>query len=212
MENIKRLPGVVVRGQVPIPNNDYRLEIGRKLSLNAIAEAEKMYGSYCVILIQKNSLIDQPESKDVHPIGVLAKVAMKIKLPNGNFKVKFNLLSRMQVVDINQIDPFFLVDYQELDTVATNDQEEMTLVKMVTTEITNNPNQLSTSATQILQDAQGVASNDKFADMIANSLKISDQEKYRYIAELSVAKRLKMVLADLTKVKMINDLEQKNQR
>jgi ATP-dependent Lon protease len=47
MELSKSLPAVVVRGTMPIPNNDFRVEVGRKISrLKAIEESEKGFGQY----------------------------------------------------------------------------------------------------------------------------------------------------------------------
>ncbi|OYX83417.1 MAG: hypothetical protein B7Y83_11510 [Flavobacteriales bacterium 32-34-25] len=53
MEN-KNLPAIVVRGIVPIPNNDFRTEIGRSISFKALDESENSFGNYVLILIQKN--------------------------------------------------------------------------------------------------------------------------------------------------------------
>jgi len=209
MEINRSLPAVVVRGQVPIPNNDYRIEVGRKLSLKAIEEAEKGFGSFVVILIQKNALIDEPTATDVYPVGILAKVAMKIKLPNGSFKTKFNLINRVDVSNILQTEPYFIAEFKELETISTNDEEENTLVKMVKTEVSNNANQLTVNATNLLESVNQIISNDKFADIVANALKINDHEKYRYVSEVSVVKRLRLILGDINKVKMMSDLENK---
>ena len=93
MELYKNLPAVVVRGTTPIPNNDFRIEVGRKISLKAIEEAETNFEKYVIILIQKNPLIESPAPEDIEEYGGLAKVAMKIKLPSDNYKVKFNVIS-----------------------------------------------------------------------------------------------------------------------
>jgi ATP-dependent Lon protease len=58
MELAKNLPAVIVRGIMPIPNNDFRIEVGRKVSLRAVEEAEKNFGGYTLILIQKNPIIE----------------------------------------------------------------------------------------------------------------------------------------------------------
>jgi ATP-dependent Lon protease len=80
MELAKSLPAIVVRGTIPIPNNDFRIEVGRKISLKAVEEAEKNFGSYVIILVQKNPLIEEPTTKDIESFGVLAKIQMKINL------------------------------------------------------------------------------------------------------------------------------------
>jgi len=41
MPSKKILPALVTRGVVPLPNNDFRIEIGRPFSLKALDEAEE---------------------------------------------------------------------------------------------------------------------------------------------------------------------------
>src|SRR5690554_7133824 len=98
MELYKNLPAVVVRGTTPIPNNDFRIEVGRKISLKAIEEAETNFEKYVIILIQKNPLIESPAPEDIEEYGVLAKVAMKIKLPSRSEEHTSELQSRPHLV------------------------------------------------------------------------------------------------------------------
>ncbi|MFA7376678.1 MAG: LON peptidase substrate-binding domain-containing protein, partial [Acholeplasmataceae bacterium] len=85
----KNLPAIVVRGLVPLPNNDFRTEIGRNISFKALEESETSFNNYVLILIQKNPMIENPTPNDIEEYGVLAKTTMKLKLPNGNLKAKF---------------------------------------------------------------------------------------------------------------------------
>lgn len=41
MTETRVLPALAVRGVVPIPNNDFRIEVGREMSIKALEEAEK---------------------------------------------------------------------------------------------------------------------------------------------------------------------------
>ena len=203
------LPAVIVRGVVPIPNNDFRIEVGRKVSLKAVEEAEKSFSSYVLVLVQKNPLIENPTTSDLESYGVLAKVAMKIKLPNDNYKVKFNIVSRIRVKEYFLVDPYFVADYEEVATELGDLNEEATLVKMVAQEVVANANQLLNNGTVVTDAIQSGFSSDRLADIIAFNLKINDTDKYKYLAELNLNKRLKLILEDISKVKMIADLEQR---
>src|SRR5690554_208976 len=112
MDNNKALPVVVVRGIVPIPHNEFRIDVGRKISLKAIEEAEKNFDSHILIMVQKNPLIDYPTTSDIEEYGVLAKVAMKIKLSNNTFKVKFNLIDRIKLNSFYMVDLYFVAEYE----------------------------------------------------------------------------------------------------
>ncbi len=209
MPNKKILPALVTRGVVPLPNNDFRIEVGRTFSLKALDEAEDKYGKYLVLLIQKNPLIDIPTPEDVEEYGVLAKLAMKIKLPNDTYKVKFNIIKRIKVVEYTKTEDVFEVEYEELEEVFDGDiQEVITTVKMITTEIAKNPTQLLDSQ-MVLEKIEGETTPDKIADIIAYNLKINELQKYKYVEEPDVLKRLKFILMDINQQKMIVELEEK---
>lgn len=209
MELQTSLPAIVVRGIVPIPNNDFRIEVGRKVSLKAIEESEKSFSSYVLILVQKNPLIENPTVADIETHGVLAKIAMKIKLPNNNYKIKFNLMSRIKVNEYFLTDPYFVADYEELESKVGEIEEETTLLKLITDEAVVNANQLFNNAQVITSQIQSGLTSDKMADILAYNLRTQDTEKYKYLAELNVNSRLKLILEDINRLKMIADLEQR---
>ena len=60
MPNKNILPALVTRGVIPLPNNDFRIEVGRPFSLKTLDEAEDKLDKYLILLIQKNPLIDVP--------------------------------------------------------------------------------------------------------------------------------------------------------
>ena len=209
MELSRSLPAIVVRGTMPIPNNDFRIEVGRKISLKAVEEAEKNFGSYVIILIQKNPLIEEPTTEDIEKYGVLAKIQMKIKLPNDAYKVKLSILNRIKVKDYFLTDPYYVVEYDEQETVMTDTDEEVTLVKMVVSEIASHQQTILQPNNQLMEKIQQGLTSEKVCDMVAFNLKSSEQEKYKYLEENDLNKRLRMVLEDINKQKMIVNLEQK---
>ena len=49
------LPAIAVRGLVPLPNNEFKIEVGRPNSILALDAAEKMYGGNIILLVQKDA-------------------------------------------------------------------------------------------------------------------------------------------------------------
>ncbi len=209
MELSKSLPAIVVRGTVPIPNNDFRIEVGRKVSLKALEEAEKNFGSYALVLIQKNPLIEEPTIDDIEAYGALVKVQMKIKLPNDAYKVKLQVISRIKIKEYFLTDPYFVVEYQEHETIGGNVDEEVTLIKMIVQEVANNAQTILVPNNQVLEKVQQGLSTEKICDIVVFNLKSPDQQKYKYVEEANLNNRLRMLLEDINKQKMIVDLEQK---
>lgn len=209
MQTIKSLPAIAVRGIVPIPNNDFRIEVGRKKSLDAVEVSEKDFGQYIAILVQKDPLVEDPTTEEIETHGVLAKIAMKIKLPNGNFKIKFTILERIKIKEYLLDNDYFVVDYEELETVVEGNDEEVALVKMVVQEIAENESTILQPNNNVIEKIQQGLTTTKVVDLIANFLKMNEMERYKYLPELSLNKRLKLILEDVNREKMILDIERK---
>ena len=205
----KSLPAIAVRGIVPIPNNDLRIEVGRKNSLSAIKESETSFGQFIVILVQKDPLIEDPAKEDLFEYAALAKVAMKIKLPNGNFKVKFTVIKRLKIENYLENKEHFFVSYEEIDTVITNSEEELTLVKMVVEEVAKNGAQFLLPNNNVVASIQKEITTEETADLIANHLDVDGFKKYRYLEEPILSQRYKMLLEDIEYRKMVVDIERK---
>lgn len=203
------LPALVTRGVVPLPNNDFRLEVGRPFSVKALDESEANYGKFIVLLIQKNPLIDVPTPEDVEEYGVLARLVMKIKLPNDTYKVKFNVIKRVKVLEYTKTDDLFMVNYEELEAEMKDSMEEILVtVKLINEEISKNPQQILDSQ-MTLERIEATDNPDIWADVVAFNLRINDPAKYKYIPEVNVLNRLKFILTDINQQKMIVELEEK---
>lgn len=209
MENQKALPVVVVRGIVPIPHNEFRIDVGRKMSLKAIEEAEKNFDSQILIMVQKNPLIDNPTTSDIEEYGVLAKVAMKIKLSNNTYKVKFNLIQRIKLSSFYMVEPYFVAEYNLVNNVFGDKDEEVTLIKLVADQLQDNARLIMNNDQKVIQKLGSGLSTDNIADLLAYNLKVFEATKYKYLEEVNVNERLKLILADIHHQRMVIDLENK---
>ena len=202
------LPAIAIRGIVPLPSNEFKIEVGRSNSVMALDAAEKMYGGNIVLLVQKDGSTDVNKD-DIQPIGVLAKITLKLKLPSGNYRVKFKISNRVSITEYASEDPYFVVNYEKLFSILDNDNMEEALAKNVENELLNNQSILA-SSNEVLKLLQDKANLDVLTDVIAYQLKLSsNQSKYRYLEELSVSKRLNMILEDIEREKQIVEIENK---
>ena len=204
-----RLPAVPVRGVVFLPNSDVRVEVGRDFSKNAVAEAETNRDGHVILLFQSNPEIVEPEFADFIEVGLLARISVKIKLPNGNYKIKFEPLGRVQINDMITKEPFYLIDFTTMVLRPENLDEEQVLLKMVSKEIVENAQFLFRDAKKILDSLQGGITSDRLCDMIASELRISENERVKYLITISINKRLQYLLEDIEKEKNLQSIESK---
>lgn len=204
------LPAIAVRGIVPLPSNEFRIEVGRLNSIQALEAAEKMYGGNIILLIQKDSTATEISKDDIEPIGVLAKIILKLKLPNGNYKVKFKISNRIKVMEYTSVDPYFVVNYEKIFSILENSDYELALMNNVSQEISKGANNLLTSPEEVSKLLQQGVNGDMLTDVIAYQLKVnSNVSKYKFLEELSVVRRLQMIIEEIERERQIVEIENK---
>ena len=200
-------PAIAVRGITPIPNNDLRIEVGRKNSIAALDLAEGKHNSNIVLLLQNNPTLEQVGPKDLLPIAVLGKITLKVKLPNGNYKVKFKLIKRVEVLEYVSTEPCFTVSFKDALTTNGNPDEEIALVKMIADEVMPKAKDLLASAEDVISSIQNGCSTEVACDKISFNLKTSDVDKSKYLLELNLNKRLSFILQDIKHEQQIIEIE-----
>ncbi|NLD26850.1 MAG: hypothetical protein GX661_05765, partial [Acholeplasmataceae bacterium] len=66
------LPAMAIRGRVPLPNNEIRIDVGRKESILALKEAVDG-NKYMALFVQNDHNMDNPGIDNINPIGIVAK-------------------------------------------------------------------------------------------------------------------------------------------
>lgn len=201
------LPGIAIRGIAPFPHTDLRIEVGRIVSKNALLEAEKNYDNHVLLLIQENPMHDDVTEQNILDYGVVAKIGIKIKLPNGNFKVKFDPIVRAEVLNQTQTNPFFLTQFNTMPTIQDDIDQELALVRMLAKQVVDHNKTLLKNPKPALEAIQKGVSSDKLCDIIVNNLKISENDKFKYIKTASLNKRLNYLLEDIEKEKYMSQIE-----
>ena len=206
---IEILPAIAVRKEAPIPNNDLRIEVGREISLHALNLAETKYDSNIILLLQENPAVEAVTPDDILPVGVLAKITLKVKLPSGNYKVKFRLLQRVEIEDFITETPCFTVKYNPLNTVYGNPDEEVALVKMVIDELMPKAKEYLNNVDDVINQIQSGATTEVVCDRIAFNLRSTDTDKSKYVLEADLNRRLNYILQDLKHEQQIIEIENK---
>lgn len=202
------LPVLPVRGVISLPNTEIRLEIGRPQSIEALEVCEE-YSNYVVLVSQVDPNVEVPQSDDLLQYGTIAKVTMKIKLPNGHYKVKFNALTRVEVQEFTQLDPYFMGVVQTMPSIPLQEEQETAIMRLLTEEVIEHGSSLFVHPNDVKELIEGAKDADQATDIVAFYLRISEEEKVKYLQETNVEERLTLLLKDIEKEKYIADLEMK---
>ena len=203
--NSSVLPAMAVRGIVPLPNNEIRLEVGRKESILALKEAA-MSNKYLALFVQKNPNLEKPTASDVYKEGLVVKILYDMETANIH-KVKVLGIVRCDLIEVIQTEPYWLVNQVTKPIVNDEVETELAHVRLLIKEIENDGAKLFEGNPELAQTiSQGVTA-DKLTDVLAYNLHFDLNAKLRYLQTPSVSKRLNYMIEDVKREKYILKLE-----
>lgn len=200
------LPAMAVRGIVPLPNNEIKLEVGRDESLAALKEAAQ-YKNYIVLLFLNDANDAEATQENVLRHGVVAQIVYDMPVVKNIHKVKLNGIIRCEVNEFLDFKPFIQVDVTTLPSVSENMDEELAAVRLLVEEMKKDAALLNNNQDLINTISKGVTA-DKLTDLLAFHLNLDINHKIKYLQTISVFARLKFMLEDVKKEKYIISIEQ----
>ncbi len=201
-------PLLPLRDIVIFPSMVVPLFVGREKSIKALQEVMKSDKSI-VLVTQKNSEIDDPNSKDLYQFGCLSKVLQLLKLPDGTVKVLVEGEKRVKIVKHNENSEKYLTC--EVETVedqnvsAELDQLALGLIKKF--------DRLQVLSKKDLNEGSGNIKHLKNASQISNNLSanlnIQIFEKQELLEIIDLKKRLEKIHGIIEKETSVLSVEKK---
>jgi len=189
---INSKPLLPLRDIVVFPSMVVPLFVGREKSIKALQEVMKTDKSI-VLVSQKNSEIDDPETKDIYGYGCLSKVLQLLKLPDGTVKVLVEGEKRVKIHETTKENSNFLSCNIEIieDINKTKESElfALSIVKKFEKLLVINKRDLSDSVNSIkkLKDPSQIADN------VASNLNLQIFEKQELLETFDLRKRLEKI-------------------
>ena len=201
-------PLLPLRDIVIFPSMVVPLFVGREKSIKALQEVMKTDKSI-VLVTQKNSEIDDPDSKDLYQYGCMSKVLQLLKLPDGTVKVLVEGEKRIKILKYNVSTSNYLtceVDIME-DQNVSKDLEAFAvgLIKKFDRLQVLSKKDLGDSSSNIknLKDPSQIANN------ISANLNIQIFEKQELLEILDLKKRLEKIHQLIEKETSVLSVEKK---
>lgn len=199
------LPAMAIRGRVPLPNNEIRLEVGRKESILAIKEAVNQ-SKYIALFVQKDHNEDNPGINDVNRNGLIAKVIYNMEGQNVH-KVKLLGIVRCKLLEFTETEPYWSASVVTVPIENDDMDKELAYVRLLIEELQTESKALfegNAELTGVI--SQGVTA-DKLTDVLAYNLPLDLNTKMKYLSTPNVGLRLRYMLEDLKREKYIRNLE-----
>ena len=201
-------PLLPLRDIVIFPSMVVPLFVGREKSIKALQEVMKSDKSI-VLVTQKNSEVDDPNSNDLYQYGCLSKVLQLLKLPDGTVKVLVEGEKRIKILKFNEDNSNFLTCEVEIADDLNISRELGSLAQGLVKKFDKlqilNKKDLNDGSTNLknLTDPSQIANN------ISSNLSIQIFEKQELLETLDLKKRLERIYQIIEKETSVLSVEKK---
>jgi len=210
------LPILPLKNTVLFPGVVIPITAGRDASIKLINEAnngDKTIG----VVAQKDSNVENPEAKDLHHLGVVARILRVLKMPDGNTTVIIQGKKRFKINEVVANEPFFKATVQSVPEVkpATESEEFSAIIESI-----------KDLSLQIIKDSPTIPSEASFAiknieshsfliNFISSNMNLTVEEKQSLLETNDLKERalatLKFMNMEFQKLELRNNIQSKVQ-
>ncbi|WHH60251.1 endopeptidase La [Petroclostridium sp. X23] len=202
------LPLLPLRGLTVFPYMILHFDVGRAKSIKALEEA--MINNQLIFLVtQKDIQTDDPQEDDVFKIGTISKIKQLLKLPGDTIRVLVEGLSRAEITEIMQSEPFVMSEVVERIVIEPQiEKVEMEAIKRKIHSVLEEYFQLSNKISpDTMVSVMTIEDPGQLADVIAANIVLKQEDKQQILTELNPRERLEQLIVILSKEVQILEVE-----
>lgn len=212
----EKLPVGPLRDTVMFPGTSLPIVSGRIKSKAALDQAWAT-NRQIVFVTQKNSRIEDPESKDLYQVGTICLLKRMIRNPDGEYTVSAEGLARVFIKSYSQTDPYLEAEVEEIPELFEKNEEVEALMRTIRDQFRRfielggnplfDPNALSNWAASWTVVSQNDDPN-LLVNSIAQAVDFKTIDKQQLLEMISAADRLQRLSELLAKEIKILEISQ----
>ncbi|MFP6779020.1 MAG: endopeptidase La [Alphaproteobacteria bacterium] len=192
--NSNILPLIPLRDIVVFPSMIAPLFVGRDKSVKALENAMNV-NKKVILVTQRDSILDDPEYKDVYDVGTLGKILQLLRLPDGTVKVLIEGGKRVKVKNFFGNEAYLQGSFEVItENIKIDSLEEKALLRTASEKFEEYTKLNKKITTDIVNTISEIKEISKMADSIASNLNISLSEKQDLLEQLTASIRMEKVL------------------
>jgi ATP-dependent Lon protease len=206
------LPMLPVRDIVIFPYMFLPLFVGRESSIKAVESA--MEKDRLILLVtQKDPANDKPGPDDIYPVGTVAMVMKKLKLPDNRIKILVQGIAKARIKSYAQEDPTFLVEIEKIEDIVLTDLsvEIEALMRNVKEHCEKILSLKGLVSPEIMEVLENVNDPGRLADLVASNLRLNIEESQKVLEIRDPVERLNKVNEHLSKELELSTVQAKIQ-
>lgn len=201
------LPVVPIRDGLVFPHTEAPLIFGRNKTIRAFEEALAK-NKQLLLVLQKNSRLNDPNIPDLYSIGVIILVERYASLEHGELQVLVRGLEKVRIIRYLNEEPFLTAEYEVLGDTGEIDEKVKAMVMHLTNELKKAINIGKTIDFIALMNLFSELSPLDFSYQVAGVLDLRPNEKQLLLEENNFKKRLEKEVELLGKETKVLEIEQ----
>jgi ATP-dependent Lon protease len=178
-----------LRDIIVFPHMVVPLFVGREKSIRALEDAMAA-NKQIVLAAQKKAQNNNPEDKDIFPIGTLANIIQLLRLPDGTLKVLVEGIQRFRVTKYLEKDSIFRIEGDVLDEVMSSTVEAEAFVRSIKGTFEAYVKLNKRIPPELLMSVLAIEEPGKLADTIVPHLNVKVEEKQKLLEMVDAVPRL----------------------
>lgn len=203
------LPILPLKNTVLFPGVVVPITVGRDRSLALVKKAyagDKIIG----VVTQKDEDIEEPEDKDLHRVGTMARIIKLIKMPDGSKSIVIQGKSGFEVEEFTQSNPFFKAKVKaypkEMDIQGVELDASIRNIKETATRIINLSPNIPSEATIAVNN---INSPTFLLNFISSNLNVGIEKKQQLLEIQKFSDNLNKVMEFLEQEVQVLDMSEK---
>ncbi len=210
-EKDKRIPLVPLREVVAFPSMVIPLNAQRTAAQKAVEAAMAGRGNRIVLVVQKDSNVDEPSPKDLYDVGCIAEIYKVLKSTDKGLRVLAEGQTRVKILEMGVTDGYFEARVEPMEDLDTHDPKLEALWRTVQKQFDEYVKLSRRIPQEVAQSIWNMEDPGRFSFNVANSLPMKTDERQNFLSTERVATRLERLATLLVKELEILDLERKIQ-
>ena len=178
-----------LRDIIVFPHMVVPLFVGREKSIRALEEAMSSR-KQIILSAQKKAQNNNPDEKDIFPIGTLANIIQLLRLPDGTLKVLVEGVQRVRIVKYLEKDAIFRVEGQPIEEDLSSIVEAEAFVRSIKQTFETYVKLNKRIPPELLMSVLSIEDPCKLSDTIVPHLNIKVEEKQKLLEIPDACQRL----------------------
>lgn len=186
------LPVIPLRGGVVFPGMTTTITIGRARSLAAAQGAVQGDGEI-LILVQYDADVEEPETNDLAPVGVLATVRDVMRTPHIGVQMLIELHRRVRFEGLTQRQPYLMGGYSDIEEIDGREEGGEAASAELIAYLEQYAEVLGEVNRQVMMALRNQTSAGELADYAAGLLNLPFDLELELLMTTSGVQRLRMI-------------------